>query len=129
MYINNNKKDTLVFGKDPAQGLGDTTITAEAEYSIDFSRLQRKFSLNLHYTGGNSFLFVNATKTNQFKAKDSKIKLYPLCLENILKDFAANIIKKGYLYDFSVDYNIIDNSNVVKVGLSPSKKNSFYLLQ
>ena len=36
------------------------------------------------------FLFVNTTKINQFKAKDSKIKPYPLCLGNILKDFAVN---------------------------------------
>ena len=36
------------------------------------------------------FLFVNTTKINQFKAKDSIIKPYPLCLGNILKDFAVN---------------------------------------
>ena len=36
------------------------------------------------------FLFVNTTKINQFKAKDSKIKPYPLCLGNLLKDFAVN---------------------------------------
>ena len=36
------------------------------------------------------FLFVNTTKINQFKAKDSKIKPYPLWLGNILKDFAVN---------------------------------------
>ena len=36
------------------------------------------------------FLFVNTTKINQFKAKDSKITPYPLCLGNILKDFAVN---------------------------------------
>ena len=44
--------------------------------------------------GSNSFLFVNATKIYQFKAKDSNIKKYPLCLGNISKDFTANNIKK-----------------------------------
>ena len=36
------------------------TLTEEAEYSINFSRSQRKFCLSLHYNGSSSFLFVNA---------------------------------------------------------------------
>ena len=32
-------------------------------------------------------------KIYQFKAKDSAIKSYPLCLGNISKDFTANNIK------------------------------------
>ena len=55
------KKDILILGKGPTEALDDTTMTAEAQYSINFSRLQRKFSLSLHYNGGNSFLSVNAT--------------------------------------------------------------------
>ena len=31
----------------------------------------------------------------QFKAKDSEIKKYPLCLVNILGDFSANNTKKN----------------------------------
>ena len=38
--------------------------------------------------------FVNATKTHQFKAKDSEIKDYALCLANIPKDFKINNITK-----------------------------------
>ena len=40
------------------------------------------------------FLFVNGTKMNQFKTKDSKIKKHPLCLGNISGDFSVNNIKK-----------------------------------
>ena len=55
------------------------------------------------------FLFVNATKIYQFKAKDSEIKKkQSLCLGNILEDFASINMKKtglnGYVYKFSVDY-------------------------
>ena len=39
-----NKKDSLVLIKDPPQGLYDTMITAEAEYSINFSRSLKKFA-------------------------------------------------------------------------------------
>ena len=52
------------------------------------------FVLSLHYNGSNSFLFVNAIKIDQFKAKDSKIKDYTLCLGNILKYFTINNMKK-----------------------------------
>ena len=37
-HIDNKKKDILILGKGPTQGLDDTTIAAEAEYCIIFSR-------------------------------------------------------------------------------------------
>ena len=86
----------IVLGKDPTQGLDDTTITAEAEYSINFSRSERKICLSLHYNGSKSFLFVNATKIYQLQAKNSEIKPYILCSGNISKDFAATNMKKMY---------------------------------
>ena len=60
--IDNKKKDILILGEDPTQGLYDTKLTAEAQHSINCSRSNRKFCLSLHYNGNNSFLFVNATK-------------------------------------------------------------------
>ena len=69
-------------------------LAAETQYSINFTRPGIKFCLSLHYNGSNSFLFVNATKIYQFKAKDSEIKKYPLCLGNISGDFSAKIMKK-----------------------------------
>ena len=32
--IDNKKKDILIFGQGPTQGLDNTTLTAEAEYAI-----------------------------------------------------------------------------------------------
>ena len=55
----------------------------------------------------------------QFKAKDSEIKKYPLCLVNILGDFSANNTKKTGLnrctYDFSVNYKTYDPSNIIDI--------------
>ena len=82
MYIDN--KDILIFGKGPTQGLDNTTSTAKGEYSINFSRSQRKLCLSLHYNVSNSFLFVNATKIYQFKAKNSEMTPYSLCLGIII---------------------------------------------
>ena len=53
------------------------------------------FVLSCHYDRSNSFLFVNATKIYQFKAKDSEIKKYPLCLGNISGDFSANNMEQN----------------------------------
>ena len=69
------KKDIFALVKGPTQGIDYTTLTAKAQYSINFSRSNRKFHLSLHYDGSNSFLFVNATKIYQFKANDSKCPL------------------------------------------------------
>ena len=60
MYIANNKKYILILGKGSTQGLNDTTLTAKAQYSINFSRSNRKFRVSLHYNGSNIFSFVNA---------------------------------------------------------------------
>ena len=53
--------------------------------------------LSLHYNRSNSFLFVNATKVYQFKAKGSEVKDYALCLGNVSKDFTINNMKKTEL--------------------------------
>ena len=94
-------------------------LTAEAEYSINFSRSNKKIRLSLHYDGSNSFLLVNATKIHQFKAKDSKIRKHSLCLGNISGNFAANNMKKtglnGCVYDFSVDYRAVDISDTTNI--------------
>ena len=58
-------------------------------YPINFTQPNKRYVLS-HYNGSNSFLFVNATKIYQFKAKNSEIKVYALCLGNISKDFAID---------------------------------------
>ena len=42
VHTDNKKKDILLLGKRPTQGLDDTTLTAEVEYSINFSRSNRQ---------------------------------------------------------------------------------------
>ena len=113
VHVDNKGKDILILGEGPTQGLDDTTLTAEAKYPINFTQSGKRFVLSLHYNGSNSFLFVNATKVYQFKAKNSEIKDYALCLGNVSKDFTINNMKKtglkGVVKFFSVDFNPIDN--------------------
>ena len=85
-------------------------------YSINFTGRNKKFCLSLHYDGANSYLFVNCTEIYKFKAKDSIIVARPLCLGNISKDWATDNMKKtgfkGYIYDFSVDYDATDVDDI-----------------
>ena len=37
VYVDNKGKDILFLGKGPTQGLDDTTLTAEAQYPINFT--------------------------------------------------------------------------------------------
>ena len=64
-------------------------------------------------------LFANATKIYQIKANDSEIKIYPLFLGNISKDFTSISMKRtrlnGCVYEFFVDCNIIDTSNIIDI--------------
>ena len=92
--IDNKEKDILILGKWSTQELTGTRFTAEAKYSINFSRSQRTFCLSLPYNRSNSFLFVSAKKKYQFKEKDSEIKKYLLCLGYISKDFTTNNMEK-----------------------------------
>ena len=70
----------------------------------------------LHYNGANNYLFVNGTEIDKFKTKDSEIVTSPLCLGNISKDWSVDNVKKtgftGYVYDFSVNYDVIDVDNI-----------------
>ena len=69
-HIDNKKKDILVLGKGPTQGL-EHTLTAEKIYSINFTVTRKKFCLSMHCNGANSYLFVNGTEIYKFKLKDS----------------------------------------------------------
>ena len=87
------KKDILVLGIGPTQGLNHT-LTAEKMYSINFMVTTNTFCLSLHENGVNSYLFVNGTEIYKFKAKDFEIVASPLCLGNISKDWSTDNMKK-----------------------------------
>ena len=55
VQVDNKKKDILTLGKGPTQGLDNTTLTAEAEYSINITEQRNKFCLRLHYNGSNCY--------------------------------------------------------------------------
>ena len=108
-------KDILILGKGPNLGL-EHTISAEKMYSINCTEKNKKFWLSLHYNKANSYLFVNGTEIHKFKSKDSEILAYSLCFGNISNGWLHDRMKetglKGYVYEFSSDYNYISVSGI-----------------
>ena len=97
-------------------------------YSINFTVNNNKFCVSLHYSGANSYLFVNGTEIYKFKIKDSEIVATLLCLGNISKDWSVDNMKRtgfnGYVYDFSVDYDATDVDDIKDIQKYLMKKNS-----
>ena len=123
-HIDNKKKNILVLGIGPTQGL-EHTLTAEKMYSINFTVTNKKFCLSLHNNGANSYLFVNDTDIYKFKAKDSEILVAPICLGNISKDWSLDNMKKtGLLNYFSVDYDPIAVDDIKDIHKYLMKKNN-----
>ena len=127
IHIDNKKKDILVLGRGPTQGL-EITLTAEKMYSNNFSLTRKKFCLSLHYNGANSYLFVNGTEIYKFKAKDSEIVPCPSCLGNISKDWSTDNMKKtgltDYVYDVSVGYEATNVDDIKDIQKYLMKKNN-----
>ena len=125
--IDNRKKDILILGKGPTQGL-EHTLSAEKMYSINFTEHNKKFCLSLHYNGANSYLFVNGKEIHKFKAKDSEIVATPLCLGSISKGWSVDKMKKtglnGFVYNFSVDYDTIAVDDILHIHNYLMKKNN-----
>ena len=107
LHANNRANNISVLGKDFIQGINSATIYAEKMYSTNFTVTNKKFCLSLHYNGDSSYLFVNGKEIINFKAKDSELVPYLLCLGNISPLNTTNTGLYDYIYDFSVDYNTI----------------------
>ena len=81
----------------------------------------------MHYNGSNSFLFVNAKKIYQFKARDSEIKNSPCVPGNISEDVLVNNMKKKnrikWVYvRFSVGFRAFNICNIIDIHKHLMKK-------
>ena len=97
-------------------------------YSPNFTVDNKIFCLSLHYNGDNSYLFVNGKQVINFKAKNSELIKYPMCLGGLSKDYDTNSRKDtelyGNAYDFSVDYSAITNDEILDIHKYLIKKNN-----
>ena len=108
VHANNKANNIYVMGDFIVQGINDTTFYPEKIYGKNFTAVNKKFVLSLHYNGDDSYLFVNGKRKLKFKAKDDQIVKEILFLGKISDDWtAANAQKTWFwdeIYDFAVDY-------------------------
>ena len=67
-HTNNDKHNFLVLGEAPTDDINGSVVTAETKLKINFSKAKTKFCLSLHYSGDNSYLFINRKEMHKFKA-------------------------------------------------------------
>ena len=71
-HFGNKRKDILILGDRPAQGLDDTMLTGEAKYLINFTQSRKRFVLSLHYNKATVFCLLMLQKYINSKQKTQK---------------------------------------------------------
>ena len=76
--------------------------------------------MNLHYSAGNTYLFVNGKQLFNFKADNKNVNFPPqLCLGSTSNGFSTTesteVSLNENVYHFSVDYNSIDKSDTINI--------------
>ena len=112
------KNDFLILGEGDAFGIDGSFGAPEKKINITFSKTKTKFCLILHYNSDN--LFVNGKEIYKFKATDKNDNSRSqFCLGSISNKFenvdSKKVSFKGNVYDFSVDYDAIDQSNISNI--------------
>ena len=111
-HATNKTNNIYVLGDWLVQGINDTTIYAEKVFSFNFTEVEKKFALSLHYNDDDSYFFVNGKQELKFKAKNDQIINEKLCLGDLSTDWTNDEARHtgllGKVYDFVVDYEAID---------------------
>ena len=85
--------------------------------------------MSLHYNADISYLFVNGKEVFKFKA-DNKNVNFPtqFCLGSIFNRFSntdsREVSLNGIMYDFSVDYNSFNKSDILNIDKYLMNKNN-----
>ena len=118
VHIHNKKKDILILGKGQTQWLCDTTLTTEAQYSLNFSISNRKFCSS-YIVIGTTVFYLLVLQKYIIQSKRFWNKKVSLVFRKISEDFWANNMKKrelnGCMYNVSVDYKTFDTSNTIDI--------------
>ena len=62
IHTNNKANNIYVMGHLFVEGINDTTLYTEKVYSQNFTAVNKKFVLSLHYNGDKSYLWQTRTK-------------------------------------------------------------------
>ena len=96
----------------------EALVCQKRKFSIKFSKANTKFCLSLHDNVDNSYLFVNGKEIFKFKVDNKNFNCpTQFSLGSISNGFSATesreVSLNGNVYDFSIDYNSIDISDIL----------------
>ena len=101
-------------------GINGSFGSPEKKFSINFSKVNTKVWLSLHYNGDNNYFFVNGKEIFKFKGNNKNVN-FPaqFCLGSISNEFGATesteVSLKGNVYKFLVDYSAADKSEIINI--------------
>ena len=107
-------------GEGPIFGINGSFGSLEKQFTIKFTKANAKFCLSLHDNADHSYFFVNGKEVFKFET-DNKNVNFPtqFCLGSISNGFSAaesrEVSLNGNVYDFSVDCNSIDKSDILNI--------------
>ena len=93
----------LLLGEGPTYGINGSFGSPEKKFSINFTKGK-----------------INRNEISKFKADNGSVNFpFPFCLGSISNGFGGteyrDVSLKGNIYDFSVDYNAIDKSDILNI--------------
>ena len=94
--------------------------SSEKKFNINFSKANTKFCFSFHYDADNIFLLANGKEIFKFKADNKNVNFTTQsCIRGLSNEFSATESRKvslnGNKYDFSVSYNSVDESDILKI--------------
>ena len=119
VHATNRANHIYLIGTGLTQGINDTTIYAEKNFTRNFTDPVKKFVLSLHYNGDESYLFVNGRQELKFKCKTDQLVKEKLCIGNLGDQWTMSESGKtglyGKIYDFVADYEQISDIKAIYV--------------
>ena len=114
------KNNFLILGDGDTFGINGSFKAPEKRFNISLSKVKTKFCLSLHYNIDNNYLFVNGKEVYIFKPSNKNNNFSSqLCLGTMCNKFDCVDLKevsfKENVYGFSVDYDALDKSNILKI--------------
>ena len=109
-----------MLGEGPNLGINGRFGKPDNKFSTNFSKVKTEFCMSLYYNAGNSCLFVNRKEIFKFKVDNNNFN-FPtqFFLGSTSNGFSATesreVSLNGNVYDFSVDYNFIDKSDILNI--------------
>ena len=109
-----------MLGEGRSFGINGSFGSPEKKISINFTKANTKLCLSLHYHADNSYLFVNGKEIFKFKANNKNANISTqFCHGSISNGFSVTesreVSLNGNVYDFSVDYNSINKSDILNI--------------